>query len=254
MTFDLQWKESMVELLDQLELWDPDSTDQAKEAVATADKAEQFQQYATLYIRYLQIFRKLEESYDQTVHPQKRMDVRKTLEGVMGRLLEVKEKLIALKEVNFVNLDDVLVDLKLTPDVLEVPVPKFFLEDQAHLLTEREKYLEVLLKEAGIQPKPPPGAAGGFDTMTLESAIRVVQLNERGRQGRARAKFMKEIRWNEDRERRLLAQGGEGTEPEQAALFVQRRWRGYQSRRATVAMRAEELVFISMAPSEPKPL
>jgi hypothetical protein len=30
MTFDLQWKESMVELLDQLELWDPDSTDQAK--------------------------------------------------------------------------------------------------------------------------------------------------------------------------------------------------------------------------------
>jgi hypothetical protein len=90
--------------------------------------------------------------------------------------------------------------------------------------------------------------------MTLESAIRVVQLNERGRQGRARAKFMKEIRWNEDRERRLLAQGGEGTEPEQAALFVQRRWRGYQSRRATVAMRAEELVFISMAPSEPKPL
>ena len=30
--------------------------------------------------------------------------------------------------------------------------------------------------------------------MTLESAIRVVQLNERGRQGRQRAKFMKEIR------------------------------------------------------------
>ena len=30
MTFDLQWKESMVELLDQLELWDPDSAEQAK--------------------------------------------------------------------------------------------------------------------------------------------------------------------------------------------------------------------------------
>ena len=27
--------------------------------------------------RYLQIFRRLEESYDQTVHPQKRRDVRK---------------------------------------------------------------------------------------------------------------------------------------------------------------------------------
>jgi hypothetical protein len=27
--------------------------------------------------RYLQVFRKLEESYDQMVHPQKRMDIRK---------------------------------------------------------------------------------------------------------------------------------------------------------------------------------
>ena len=69
----------------------------------------------------------------------------------MGRMLEVKERLIDLKEGNnFVNLDDVLVDLKLTPEVLEVPVPKFFLEDQRHLLEEREKYLDVLLKEAGI--------------------------------------------------------------------------------------------------------
>ena len=40
--------------------------------------------------------------------------------------------------------------------------------------------------------------------MTLESAIRTVQLNERGRQGRQRAKFMKDIRSQEDRDRRLM--------------------------------------------------
>ncbi len=85
MTFDLQWKESMVELLDQLDLWDPESSPDAAERMAAADHAEQFQQYATLYIRYLQIFRRLEESYDQIVHPQKRMDVKKTLASACWR-------------------------------------------------------------------------------------------------------------------------------------------------------------------------
>jgi len=32
---------------------------------------------------------------------------------------------------DFVPLDDVLVDLKLAPDVLEVPVPRYFVEDRA---------------------------------------------------------------------------------------------------------------------------
>lgn len=32
---------------------------------------------------------------------------------------------------DFINLDDVLVDLKLTPDVLEIPVPRYFVEDRA---------------------------------------------------------------------------------------------------------------------------
>ena len=50
-------------------------------------------------------------------------------------LLEVKALLIELnKGVSFVNLDDILVDLKLAPDVLEVPVPKFFREDQERAL------------------------------------------------------------------------------------------------------------------------
>ena len=35
------------------------------------------------------------------------------------------------KGLDFVNLDDILVDLKLTPDVLEIPVPKYYTEDRA---------------------------------------------------------------------------------------------------------------------------
>ena len=89
-TYDLQWKESMVELLDLLEVMDPTAGDELQKQTDALDKDEKFQHFATLYIRYLQIFRKVEESYDMIVHPQKRMDIRKALEAVMGRLLEVK--------------------------------------------------------------------------------------------------------------------------------------------------------------------
>jgi hypothetical protein len=38
-------------------------------------------------------------------------------------------KLNGLNDV--VQLDDILVDLKLTPDVLEIPVPRYYVEDRA---------------------------------------------------------------------------------------------------------------------------
>ena len=64
------------------------------------------------------------------VHPQKRMDIKRALEAVIGRVLEVKEKLTDLnKKVSFINLDDVLVDLKLSPNVLEVPVSQSVLRN-----------------------------------------------------------------------------------------------------------------------------
>jgi len=48
-----------------------------------------YQHFACLYIRYLQIFRKLENCYDQIVHPQKRRDIKKVLEVVMARTIQV---------------------------------------------------------------------------------------------------------------------------------------------------------------------
>jgi len=252
-TFDLQWKEGMVELLDQLDLLDPDSNESLEESCNGMDQPEKFQHFATLYIRYLQIFRKLEESYDQMVHPQKRMDIKKALEATIGRVLEVKEILVEVnpnKGVSFVNLDEVLVDLKLSPSVLEVPVPAFFIEDQAAALKEREALLQMLLAQAGLD-KEKKGTGPREDTMTLESSIRVLQLNERGRQGRQRAKFMKDIRAQEEWERKMLQRGDDEREPDVMATLIQQYWRGYSSRKATELMRAEELIFIGMAPPPP---
>ena len=49
------------------------------------DKITAFQKFATMYINYALIFRKLEECYDQVVHPQKRRLIRHILDGTMGR-------------------------------------------------------------------------------------------------------------------------------------------------------------------------
>ena len=47
-TYDLQWKESMVELLDQLEVLDPTAGEELKTQVDGLDKDEKFQHFATL--------------------------------------------------------------------------------------------------------------------------------------------------------------------------------------------------------------
>lgn len=47
-----------------------------------------------MYIRYMQIFKKLETAYDQMMHPQKRMDMKRALEACMGRMIELKHWLV----------------------------------------------------------------------------------------------------------------------------------------------------------------
>ena len=45
------------------------------------DRLAAFQLLATMYIKYIQIFRRLENCYDQIVHPQKRRVLRHVLDG-----------------------------------------------------------------------------------------------------------------------------------------------------------------------------
>jgi hypothetical protein len=149
-------------------------------SAAPAAALQSLPDWAAVYVRYLQIFRKLEMSYDQMVHPQKRLDMKRALEACMGRMLELRhwmvrrslscsrsrqacscqlrradahrtrshtlrwqlrrvrdpppgrgEQVKLNRGLDIIQLDDLLMDLKLTPDVLEVPVPRYFVEDRA---------------------------------------------------------------------------------------------------------------------------
>lgn len=96
-----------------------------------------FQRLATLYVRYVQIFRQLEEAYDQVVHPQKRKVIREVLDGVMGRVLELKNEMVEKEFSEYHYMDDVIQDMKLTP--VSSPPPPSFLIMKVDKKTEHDK-------------------------------------------------------------------------------------------------------------------
>lgn len=161
---------------------------------------EEFKQHLSFqYIKYVQIYKGLQECYDQHVHPQKRRDLKVSLDSVIGRMLEVKQMLVKMKNTPHVTFDDILIDLKLTPETLEIPVPTYFRDDKDNLtrLQGTENLIKSVqtrieeTKKANPEERVEEPASG----MNLGDAIRLVQLNERGRQGRQRFKFMKDLRY-----------------------------------------------------------
>lgn len=58
--------------------------------------------------------------------------------------------------------------------------------------------------------------------MHLDEAIRIIQIHERARQGRLRAKLMHEIRSQEDKERNAHTKGAPTMDFNEAALKIQR--------------------------------
>lgn len=138
-------------------------------------------EWACIYIRYIQILRKMETAYDQMVHPQKRLDMRKALEACIGRTIEIRHWMVKLNRgLDFVSLDDILVDLKLTPEVLEIAVPKYFIEDRAKELDDRDKFLEALVEKYNVKPAQPSPVIKIGAPLSEEEAIVMIQRNERG--------------------------------------------------------------------------
>ncbi|XP_074728617.1 dynein regulatory complex protein 11 isoform X2 [Strix uralensis] len=204
------------------------------------DRVKVFKMLVTSYIKYMQIFRNLEMAYDQLIHRQKRTVIRQVLDGVMGRILEVKKEMVGLDNSEFHYIDNILEDLKLLPEDIEVPIPRYFIKEKLEVLQQREKILDQILLDAGLQTQKP------LKVMTFEEAIKVIQVAERARQGRCRAAFMKQIYLEERKDRQTKLQVQMGPGPDDAATCIQKVWRGYIQRKKTEKMREEEMVFLGM--------
>ncbi|PNI70179.1 IQCA1 isoform 2 [Pan troglodytes] len=204
-----------------------------------------FQTLATFYVKYVQIFRNLENVYDQFVHPQKRILIRKVLDGVMGRILELKNEMVELELTEFHYFDDILQDLKLAPQQLDIPIPKYFLKEKLEVIKGREKILAQILADSGIDTSD---MKYPVKSIPFDEAVKLIQIAERARQGRLRALFMKQIYLQEYRAKQSKMLGKKVTDTWAAALRIQKVWRRFHQCKETEKLREEEMIFLGMNP------
>eukprot|EP00743_Colponemidia_sp_Colp-15_P001010 GILK01001116.1.p1 GENE.GILK01001116.1~~GILK01001116.1.p1 ORF type:complete len:850 (-),score=212.62 GILK01001116.1:85-2634(-) len=260
--YDIQWQDAMAELLEQVQVEQlPGEPGDRGPQAQSWTQYEWFQHYACLYIKYLQIYRKLEESYDQIVQPQKRRHIKQVLESTMARICQIKSELVFFNprpKSDYVHLDDVLVDLKLNPDILEISVPKFFLEDNRDELERRTQLLNgCLLQFQGVDDPDVESKEDPFAMdFSFDVAVRLIQKNERGRQGRNRGLLVYSYRrmvMRRDEKAKRIAEGrAPPNEREFAATMIQKRWRGFTAKEIVNRLRNEELIFLGMAAPPPK--
>uniref|UniRef100_A0A7S1LCP6 AAA+ ATPase domain-containing protein n=1 Tax=Neobodo designis TaxID=312471 RepID=A0A7S1LCP6_NEODS len=203
------------------------------------------QHWTSLYLRYVQIARKLADCHDQILQPQKRQDARILLDSTIGRMLEMKDRIVTHCG-EYVNLDEVLVDLKLTPDAFEIPVPSYFTEERRAEFAHECDFIQKMMENHSIdaaefEPKP----AASEQPMTLERAIAIIQCNERGRQGRQHAKLMGNIKEQTAMQNKNFEYEQHMNEDD-AAKSIQKIVRGFLARKRVTDMRQEELEFLGM--------
>jgi hypothetical protein len=205
------------------------------------------------------------------LQPQKRVNVKLVMEVVMTRILDLKEKLVKWNPVHpdlmgqsaslqnpfpweYVQLDDILVDLKLPPETLTLPIPRYFTEESIGEQQARDKLVVALMQHRLGLDTVPVEELNDINKpllqFTLEEAVEVLQRNERGRQGMNRAMLIKQLR-EEEMQRKLhhIKSANREVDPEVAASNIQRLFRGHASRAAAVQDRDEELAFIGMRQS-----
>ncbi|XP_058038772.1 IQ and AAA domain-containing protein 1-like [Ahaetulla prasina] len=241
-TYGKLWQESrriLKELLDQELSAEPRKPEKNRTVF--------WHRLATLFLRYVQVARRLEACYDQMVHPQKRLALRPLLDSVLGRILELKQELVELDLSEYHYMDHVLEELKLTPAEMEVPIPKYFMRERAKVLQERQEVLAGLL----ARMEPSKAIPSPHSLILRDEAVRLIQMAERMRQGRLRAHFMAEIRRDEERERKIREGGPDESNRDMAAICIQKIWKGHVQRRLTRMARKAEMAFIGMVSATP---
>ncbi|XP_074046229.1 dynein regulatory complex protein 11 [Macrotis lagotis] len=240
-TYNKMWEEAQEALNRLLE------GESEKALEPPQDQVVIFQMLATFYVKYVQIFRNLENAYDQIVHPQKRILIRQVLDGVMGRILELKNEMVELEFSEFHFFDDILQDLKLSP----VSSPCLHLSVFVSMSFCLSLFFLSLLKAyslfTGIIYYPLQKLH--VKVMPLEEAVKMIQVAERARQGRLRATFMRQIYRQDVREKQARLLGENILDFSIAAIRIQKLWRSFIQFRKTVKEKEEEMIFLGMNPS-----
>lgn len=235
----------------------------------------------SMYLRYLKLAQKLSLLHHVELQPQKLIDVRTMLDCCIGRMLEHKHFLVANCG-DYISLDNLMLDMKLSPGDVEVPIPSYILNDRKEDLKDRRNVILSLqrfyaeadpdapvtqaLQVATIRddptkaipplptkkpPLPLPKSLAEIEQEPLdfEEAVKVLQICERGRQARQRANFQLALY---HQQRYSLIHGQDFNTlagKDRAASIIQTVVQGYLERKRAAERLKEEELFLGLKPS-----
>ena len=141
MDYNFKWQVAMEKICQQIEL---EYVDFDKDEFEWSDI---YDNRLLLYCNYIEIYNILNKCYDQIIHPQKLIDIKKTLDIVILRLCQVKEELIILsnKHSDYIFMDQFLMLHNKTSTDINISLP---------LHVRYNKYCkEELLQQHHIKPE-----------------------------------------------------------------------------------------------------
>ncbi len=174
----------------------PGEITQGSQTVAANWSAKEWlNYYVNLYIKYIDILKRVDDSYDQIIHPQVRKPIKKILENLICRTNQIKAEMIfynfpfaEFKPCHYLFLDDYLIEMKLEPNALDLPIPNCFREVNTEEVIMRRILLDEKLKEKYGSALPEIDITNFFFKFDLnfEDAIKILQNFEVGRQNMKR--------------------------------------------------------------------
>ncbi|KZC13478.1 IQ and AAA domain-containing protein 1 [Dufourea novaeangliae] len=164
-TYDELWKNTQA-TLDELIQTDTN----LQNAKPQKDRKKAHNLVSELYVKYIIITNNLESCYDQVIQPQKRILIKQLLDSCLGRILELKHELVEIDLSEYSYFDDILIRLGVTPQEIEIQLPRYFRRERLKEIEERRSFIESTLRSIGaldevILPKQ----------LTESEAIRLIQ-------------------------------------------------------------------------------
>ncbi|XP_063985253.1 dynein regulatory complex protein 11-like [Diachasmimorpha longicaudata] len=111
-----------------------------------------------IYIKYRNLVQQLAHLYDKMIHSQKREQIKRLLDCAVGRMLEYKREIVKLTCSDYEWPDDLLIQMKWTPDDIQIPPIFSYTADRKKELEDRKKVIEDLVdKLNNPEPDVDPG-------------------------------------------------------------------------------------------------
>ena len=222
--------QSLIELHEQIQLeqWPASIGPNGKKPADSWKNMKQFLNfYVGIYVKYIYLMRKIEDSYDQIIHVQIREMVKKFLQNILCRLVKVKGEIIyfnnpilELKPCHYVFLDEYLIDLKLEPEDLDLAIPRYFREDNSDKMIERRLIFEDALKRVNGNTLPEEDRTKFFFhvDITFDDSISILQNFEICRQNIKR--ITQKLKYELKKEKDPIAGGGQTLAAEERRSII----------------------------------